>query len=151
MPADPTRSVTIVMIEDDEGHARLIEKNIRRAGIRNGISCFRTGGEAIAWLTGGGLSHGAGLVLLDLNLPDMSGTDVLARIKSDPQLRCLPVVVLTTTEDEREIQRCYDLGCNVYVTKPMEYEKFAAAILKLGLFLEVIALPQVDAAHDGRR
>ncbi len=144
MPSEPTRSVTIVMIEDDEGHARLIEKNIRRAGISNGIKFFRTGGEAIVWLTGGGLAHGTGLVMLDLNLPDMSGIDVLARIKSDRHLRSLPVVVLTTTEDQEEIQRCYDLGCNVYVTKPVEYESFSAAVRKLGLFLEVIALPQID-------
>lgn len=138
------RAVTIIMIEDDEGHARLIEKNIRRAGICNEIITFRTGRAAMQWLELGGLKQGAGMVLLDLNLPDISGIDILARIKSDPRLHRMPVVILTTTDDQQEIQRCYELGCNVYVTKPVEYETFASAIRKLGLFLEVIELPSVS-------
>lgn len=149
MSSSKGRSVTIVMIEDDEGHALLIERNIRRAGICNHIVGFRSGGEALKWLEAGGLAPGSGLVLLDLNLPDMSGIDILRTIKSDPNLHRLPVVVLTTTDDQREIQRCYDLGCNVYVTKPVEYESFAAAIRKLGLFLEVIELPQVASPARG--
>ena len=148
MASAPARSVTIVMIEDDEGHARLIEKNIRRAGICNDIVSFRNGRTALDWLLQGGLDRGTGLVMLDLNLPDMSGIDILARIKSDEHLRRLPVVVLTTTDDQREIRRCYDLGCNVYVTKPVDYETFAAAIRKLGLFLEVIELPTPGAGSS---
>jgi len=84
------------------------------------------------------------LVLLDLNLPDMSGTDVLARIKTDEVLRRAPVIVLTTTDDKVEIQRCYDLGCNVYITKPVNYESFAQAIRQLGLFLSVIQVPDIE-------
>ena len=141
MDRDRKLSVTIVMIEDDDGHARLIERNIRRAGICNEILLFRTGGSALEWLTSGAPAMSAALVMLDLNLPDMSGIGILARIKSDPALRRIPVVVLTTTDDQREIQRYYDLGCNVYVTKPVDYETFAAAIRKLGLFLEVITIP----------
>ncbi len=80
-------------------------------------------------------------MLLDLNLPDMSGTDILARIKGDEKLRRVPVVVLTTTDDKNEIQRCYDLGCNVYITKPVNYESFSDAIRQLGLFLSVIQVP----------
>jgi len=151
MTVSSGRPITIVMIEDDEGHARLIEKNIRRAGICNRIVAFRLGGEAMAWLMNGGLAHGSGLVMLDLNLPDIGGVEILRKIKTDPQLRRLPVVVLTTDDDQREIQRCYDLGCNVYVTKPVEYESFAAAIRKLGLFLEVIELPPVDPPDRGGR
>jgi len=141
MHDEPKRSVTIVMIEDDDGHARLIERNIRRAGICNEILLFRTGAAALDWLTSGAPALSSALVMLDLNLPDMSGIGILARIKSDPALRRIPVVVLTTTDDQREIQRCYDLGCNVYVTKPVNYETFAAAIRKLGLFLEVMTIP----------
>ena len=141
MDDEAKRSVTIIMIEDDEGHARLIERNIRRAGICNEILFFRTGGSALEWLTSGAPALSSALVMLDLNLPDMSGIGILARIKSDPALRRIPVVVLTTTDDQREIQRCYDLGCNVYVTKPVDYETFASAIRKLGLFLEVITIP----------
>jgi CheY-like chemotaxis protein len=83
------------------------------------------------------------MVLLDLNLPDMSGTDILAKIKQDPKLHQVPVVILTTTDDKAEIQRCYDLGCNVYITKPVNYDSFADAIRQLGLFLSVIQLPSV--------
>ncbi len=145
------QSVSIVMIEDDEGHARLIEKNIRRAGILNDIKHFLDGTTALDYLFNapdGPMLNGPALVLLDLNLPDMSGTDILARIKgSDGPVRRTPVVVLTTTDDKVEIQRCYDLGANVYITKPVNYESFAQAIRQLGLFLSVIQVPNID---DGR-
>jgi CheY-like chemotaxis protein len=137
--------VNIVMIEDDEGHARLIEKNIRRAGISNNIRHFTDGTSALRYLEespDGPALNGPALILLDLNLPDMSGTDILARIKAEGALRRTPVVVLTTTDDKVEIQRCYDLGCNVYITKPVNYEGFANAIRQLGLFFSVIQVPE---------
>jgi DNA-binding response OmpR family regulator len=141
------QTVSIVMIEDDEGHARLIEKNIRRAGISNDIKHFVDGTSALDYLFNaqeGPALNGPALVLLDLNLPDMSGTDILARIKgSDGPVKRTPVVVLTTTDDSREIQRCYDLGANVYITKPVNYESFAQAIRQLGLFLSVIQVPDL--------
>jgi CheY-like chemotaxis protein len=141
------QSVSIVMIEDDEGHARLIEKNIRRAGILNDIRHFTDGTSALDYIFNakdGPHLNGPALVLLDLNLPDMSGTDILAKIKgSDGPVRRTPVVVLTTTDDSREIQRCYDLGANVYITKPVNYENFAQAIRQLGLFLSVIQVPDI--------
>jgi CheY-like chemotaxis protein len=144
------QSVSIVMIEDDEGHARLIEKNIRRAGILNDIKHFADGTTAIDFLfsaADGPAMNGPALVLLDLNLPDMSGTDILQRIKgSDGPVKRTPVVVLTTTDDQREIQRCYDLGANVYITKPVNYENFAQAIRQLGLFLSVIQVPDLGDA-----
>ena len=141
--------VTIILVEDDPGHARLIEKNVRRAGVNNTIVPFTDGTSAMSYLFG---TDAAGkrqvqspiLVLLDLNLPDMSGTDILARIKADELLRRAPVIVLTTTDDKQEIQRCYDLGCNVYITKPVEYESFAVAIRQLGLFLAVMQVPEAD-------
>jgi CheY-like chemotaxis protein len=142
------KTVSIVMIEDDEGHARLIEKNIRRAGISNMITHFTDGTSALDYLftaADGPQRNGPALVLLDLNLPDMSGTDILAKIKAtDGPLRRTPVVVLTTTDDKVEIQRCYDLGCNVYITKPVNYESFAQAIRQLGLFLSVIQVPDME-------
>ena len=140
--------VNIVMVEDDEGHARLIERNIRRAGISNDIKHFLDGTSALEYLFNhqeGPALNGPALVLLDLNLPDMSGTDILARIKNEPRMKRTPVVVLTTTDDKVEIQRCYDLGCNVYITKPVNYESFAEAIRQLGLFLAVIQVPEVEA------
>jgi DNA-binding response OmpR family regulator len=81
------------------------------------------------------------LILLDLNLPDMSGIDILEKVKSNTHTKRLPVIILTTTDDEREIQRCYDLGANVYITKPVDYDGFANAIRQLGLFFSVMQIP----------
>lgn len=141
--------VMIVMIEDDEGHARLIERNIRRAGVNNEIVPFANGTDALEYLFG---PDGSGqvsarkhlLVLLDLNLPDMTGVSILEKIKANPHTRRTPVVVLTTTDDEREIKRCYDLGANVYITKPVDYENFAHAIRQLGLFFSVMQVPEIQ-------
>jgi CheY-like chemotaxis protein len=143
------RPVIIVMIEDDEGHARLIEKNIRRAGVNNEIIPFANGGEALGYLMGkdgsGEVSAGRQLlILLDLNLPDMTGIDILEKLKSNIHTKRSPVVVLTTTDDSREIQRCYDLGANVYITKPVNYEGFANAIRQLGLFFSVMQVPETN-------
>jgi CheY-like chemotaxis protein len=135
-------AVTIVMIEDDEGHARLIEKNIVRAGVTNPIVHFPNGGTALQYLEQNGDSARSLLVLLDLNLPDMTGIDILQKLKSHDGLKRAPVIVLTTTDDKREIERCYELGCNVYITKPVEYEHFAHAIRQLGLFFSVIQVPE---------
>jgi CheY-like chemotaxis protein len=144
---DDAKPVTIIMVEDDEGHARLIEKNIRRAGVNNPIVPFTNGTQALEFLLGpdgsGQVSAGRQLlVLLDLNLPDMTGVDILQRVKANEHTRRSPVVILTTTDDEREIQRCYDLGANVYITKPVGYEGFANAIRQLGLFFSVMQVPE---------
>jgi CheY-like chemotaxis protein len=143
------RPVTIVMVEDDDGHARLIEKNIRRAGVANEILGFTNGTDALEFLLG---ADGTGqsnqgrqlLILLDLNLPDMTGIDILEKVKANEHTRRCPVVVLTTTDDQREIQRCYDLGANVYITKPVDYDGFANAIKQLGLFFSVMQIPEAQ-------
>jgi CheY-like chemotaxis protein len=143
------KPVSIVMVEDDEGHARLIERNIRRAGVNNEIMAFKDGTSALAYLLGAdgtGEENGARslLILLDLNLPDMTGVDILAKVKSNTYLKRSPVIVLTTTDDQREIKRCYDLGANVYITKPVNYESFANAIQQLGLFLSVMQVAATE-------
>lgn len=140
------REVTIVMIEDDEGHARLIEKNVRRAGVSNEIVPFTDGGSALDFILGEDRTGEVSidrylLVLLDLNLPDMQGTEILELVKNNPHTKRLPIVILTTTDDEKEIQRCYDLGANVYITKPVDYDGFANAIRQLGMFISVMQIP----------
>jgi CheY-like chemotaxis protein len=133
------------MIEDDEGHARLIERNIPRSGVNNRIVPFTNGTEALQYLFGSngpGIAHkGRALLLLDLNLPDMTGSEILRRVKENRHLKCAPVVVLTTTDDSQEIRRCYELSCSVYITKPLNYESLADAIRQLGLFFSVIQVP----------
>jgi CheY-like chemotaxis protein len=143
------KEVTILLAEDDLGHARLIEKNLRRASIMNEIIAVCDGESALNYV----LAHAAQndepspvplLVLLDLNLPVMDGYQVLQRMKADKSTKRIPVIVLTTTEDPREVARCYDLGCNIYVTKPVDYEHFSEAIRQLGLFLAVVTLPSLE-------
>jgi CheY-like chemotaxis protein len=142
-------SVKIIMIEDDEGHARLIEKNIRRAGVNNEIVSFVTGGEALDYLLGpdgtGQIWRGQPiLILLDLNLPDMNGLDILERVRANVHMRRIMVIVLTTTDDPREIGKSFDLGANVYVSKPMQYDKFVHAIQQLGMFVAIMKIPEVE-------
>ena len=145
MPAE--QSVTILLVEDDPGHARLIERNLRRAHITNEMITLGDGQQALDYLfkerTYAGAMHTLPLLLLlDLNLPQLDGYQVLARLKADERTKHIPVVILTTTDEPYEIERCYALGCNVYITKPVEYEQFAEAIRKLGLFLSVVKIPQ---------
>lgn len=142
---DP-KTVTILLAEDDKGHARLIEKNLRRSNITNDIHIVEDGQKALDFLFGEGTFAGHPpktplLVLLDLNMPVVDGYEVLQRMKADPRTQRVPVVILTTTDDKREVERCYELGCNVYVTKPVEYDEFAEAIRKLGLFLSIVTFP----------
>ncbi len=141
------RPVTILLVEDDSGHALLIEKNLRRAGIANDIITLDNGQKAVDFLFKQG-SYSADdhpsppLILLDLNLPVLDGYQVLRAIKNDERTKSIPVVVLTTTDAPHEIARCYELGCNVYITKPVEYEQFSDAIRKLGLFLTIVKVPE---------
>ena len=135
---------TIVMVEDDEGHALLIEKNLKRAGIGNKLVHMSDGSKAIDYFFGADnahLKHDKTLVLLDLNLPEIDGYEVLKRLKKDDRTRAIPIIVLTTTDNPREVDRCYELGCNVYITKPVEYDNFSEAIRKLGLMLAVVKVP----------
>lgn len=140
------QSVTILLVEDDAGHARLIEKNLRRAGVANEIIHLDNGQKAVDFLFNEGEYAGQEnkvpfLILLDLNMPVLDGYQVLSRIKANDRTRRIPVVMLTTTENPQEISRCYSLGCNIYVTKPVEYDSFSEAIRNLGLFLSIVKVP----------
>ena len=138
--------VRILLVEDDAGHAILIEKNLRRAGVVNEIVRFVTGQEVLDYFFPGGtiaadVARRPYLMLLDLNLPVVDGYQVLQRLKEEERTRRMPIVILTTTENPQEISRCYDLGCNVYVSKPVEYDRFCEAIRNLGLFLSIVKIP----------
>src|SRR4030042_5762230 len=140
------QDVTILLAEDDPGHARLIEKNLRRANVKNEIVFATNGQEAIDYLFCEGKYANKKrasqmLVLLDLNMPVLDGYQVLERLKVDERTKRIPVIILTTTDDPREVKRCYELGCNVYITKPVDAEQFAEAMRKLGLFLLVVMIP----------
>jgi CheY-like chemotaxis protein len=144
-------TVTILLVEDDPGHARLIEKNLRRAYITNELVILNDGQKAIDYvddaLNSSLLSAGhqalSLLVLLDLNLPVLDGYHVLQHMRTDARFQCVPVIILTTTDDPQEIERCYTLGCSIYMVKPVDYTQFSEAIAKLGLFLPVINIPEM--------
>jgi CheY-like chemotaxis protein len=143
----PPKPVTILLAEDDDGHANLVQRNLERAGILNGFLRVSDGQELLDCLQSRGTSHeqilGDDLViLLDINMPRIDGIEALRQIKANPETRRIPVIILTTTDDPREIDRCYELGCNVYVTKPVEYDGFIDAIRRLGLFLQIVQRPR---------
>ncbi len=143
-------AVSIILVEDDDGHATLVERNLKRAGLTNGFLRLRDGQEALDFfLKGDGCLPGSEkhpcVVLLDINMPRVDGVEVLRQIKANPKTAAIPVIMLTTTDDPREVERCYGLGCNVYVTKPVEYDSFIEAIKRLGFFLQVVKLPNGKA------
>ncbi len=144
-------SVTIVFAEDDDGHAELIRRNLDRAGLRNGLVRLRDGQEALDYFrSGAGCTdpNAPCVLLLDIKMPRMDGIEVLRRMKADAHTATVPIIMLTTTDDPRDIQRCYELGCSVYITKPVEYEPFIEAIRRLGFFLQVVKLPASRADGD---
>ena len=140
--------VTILIADDDAGHARLIEKNLARGGLHNGIKRFDDGQAILDFL----FQRGPGphrksevpyLILLDIRMPKVDGVEVLRQIKADPELRRIPVIMLTTTDDPREVERCHDIGCSSYIVKPVDYQRFAEAVTNLGLYISLVQIPEL--------
>lgn len=143
------KEVVILIAEDDEGHASLIRKNLKRAGVSNEIQHFKDGQETLDFLmdTNNGHHRQSGtayLLLLDIRMPKVDGVEVLRQIKDDEELRKMPVIMITTTDDPREVENCHRLGCSNYITKPIDYEKFVESIRQLGLFLMVVEVPTIN-------
>ena len=137
---------TILIVDDDEGRAILIRENLEAAGLSNRIRHFRDGQAILDFFFKDHPAPGdAFLVLLDIRMPKIDGIEVLRRLKADPGLRKLPVIMLTTTDDSREIVRCHDLGCNVYMQKPVDYDRFSEAIRRLGGFVPFLQIPRLNA------
>ena len=143
-----TEPLLIVLAEDDDGHASLVERNLKRAGLANGLQRLKDGQEALDFVRGERSLRGPRHqpadrpVALDIKMPRVDGVEVLRQIKSDPRTALIPVIMLTTTDDPREIQRCYELGCSVYITKPVDYQGFVEAIKRLGLFFRWCGCPR---------
>ena len=147
------KEVIILIAEDDDGHATLIDRNLRRAGLLNEIIRFKDGQETLDFLfekgSGPHRKHETGyLLLLDIRMPKVDGIEVLRRVKADKGLKRLPIIMITTTDDPREIDKCHELGCSNYVTKPIEYEKFIEAVRQLGLFLLVVEVPTINGSKN---
>ena len=137
---------TILIAEDDDGHAQLVERNLKRAGVTDGILRVADGQQALEVIYGQGplataTVHRPWLLLLDINMPKLGGVEVLRRLKADPRHPTLPVIMLTTTDDSREIAACYELGCSCYITKPIDYDEFVETIRRLAYFLQIVRKP----------
>lgn len=144
-----TKELIILLAEDDDGHAFLIQQNLVDAGVANQIVHVKDGQEALDYIRCEGAYRERGvngplLLLLDINMPRVDGVEVLRQLKADDRTDQLPVIMLTTTDDPREVKRCYDLGCGSYVTKPVAYDQFVEAIRRLGLFLAIVEVPRED-------
>ena len=140
------RQIDILVVDDDEGHSELVRRHLRRTGISNPIIILNSGSDALDYVFREGRfatrppSHL--MILLDINMPGgIDGVEVLRRIKADPVRQRIPIVMLTTSDDPREVERCYALGCNVYMPKPVEPLAFVEALNRLGLFIAVVTVP----------
>lgn len=143
--APKSKPIDILLVEDNPGDVRLTEEALYDARVHNTLHVTNTGVEALAYLQHEGKYAGVeqpDLILLDLNLPQMSGGEVLAHIKADEKLRRIPVVVLTTSQAEKDILRSYNLHANAYVVKPVDLDQFIAVIRSIENFwLEIVRLP----------
>ena len=143
----PKQSVLIMLVEDDEGHLLLIRENLRAGGVVNDVLEMRDGQQALDYLYRRGeyqdsaKSPRPGLILLDIKMPKVDGFTLLEKVKADPQLRLIPVLMLTSTDDQTEVNRCYTLGASSYIVKPVRYEDFQAQLRALGLYLDIVRLP----------
>jgi CheY-like chemotaxis protein len=139
----------ILIVDDDEGHALLVRNNLEESGLNNRIEHFRDGQTVLDFLfrrgTGPGREEGQTyLVLLDIRMPKVDGIEVLRQRKANNERHKLPVIMLTTTDDPREVDLCHELGCNIYIQKPVDYDKFTEAIRRLGLFITLLLVPPVN-------
>jgi len=144
-----TKEVVILIADDDAGHTRLIEKNLLRAGLHNPTQRFENGQQVLDFFFGKGNGQGyhpdtAYVLLLDIRMPKVDGVEVLRRIKQEGRLRKMPVIMLTTTDDPREVARCHEAGCNSYIVKPVDYDRFAEAVKSLGLYISLVEVPEVN-------
>lgn len=139
---------TILITDDDDGHAFLVEDNLRRGGVNTDFLRFSDGQEVLDFLFGRTSEptfdpERAYLLLLDIRMPKVDGVEVLRQIKADRALHKLPVVMLTTTEDPREVDRCHGLGCNIYIHKPVSFEGFANAMAELAKLVSLALIPRI--------
>lgn len=144
------KELIIILAEDDEGHATLIQRNLKRAGLMNKIIHFKDGQEILDYLFQEKEKerHLPALLLLDIKMPKVDGIEVLKRVKEDVILKKIPVIMITTTDDPREVERCHELGCSNYIKKPIVYDSFVDAIRKLGLFLLVVEIPDFNSDKE---
>ena len=133
-------AMEVLLVEDNATDAELTLRALRGRGLRNEFVVVGDGAEALDFLFGRGayadrdIENGPKLVMLDLRLPRVDGIEVLEKMKSDPRTKTIPVVVLTSSREDPDIRRCYELGANSYIVKPVDFDKFADAVAEIGLY-----------------
>ncbi|MEE9201021.1 MAG: response regulator [Candidatus Brocadiales bacterium] len=147
------KEIEILLVEDDHGDVELIKEALKESKMQNSLDVVEDGEEALAFLRREGRFADAAepdLILLDLNLPKKDGREVLAEIKEDPALRRIPVVVLTTSEAEKDILKSYDLHANCYITKPVDLDQFIKIVKSIQDFwLTIVKLPPHNRGVHG--
>jgi len=144
-----TSEIEILLVEDNPADAELTLRALKKVHIANKIFLVNDGDEALDFLfargkyTGREHSQNPKVILLDLKLPKISGLEVLQSIKSSEKLKSIPVVVLTSSKEDPDVRRCYDLGANSYVVKPVGFENFLKAVSELGLYWLLLNQPPV--------
>ena len=142
-------SVEILLVEDNPNDLELALHALKKNNLTNHIQVVRDGAEALDFLFGSGafagreINHTPKVILLDLKLPKVDGMEVLKRIKADERTHSIPVVVLTSSREERDIVESYRLGVNSYITKPVDFEQFTEAVRQLGLYWLLLNQPPV--------
>jgi CheY-like chemotaxis protein len=144
-PKPAGHPIEVLLVEDDPGDVLLIREAFDYNKVHNNLNVVSDGEQALDYLRGIGAYAGSirpDLVLLDLNLPRKDGREVLAEAKSDPDLRTIPIVVLTTSEAEEDVLRSYQLHANAYVTKPVDFQRFVSIVRQIDdFFVSVVRLP----------
>lgn len=146
-PTNLSSAIEILLVEDNPNDLQLTLRALKKARVGNVIQVARDGAEALDFVFGEGAFSGRNvgdmpkMILLDLKLPKIDGIDVLRRIKGDPRTQCIPVVVLTSSKEQRDVVESYRLGVNSYIVKPVEFEGFAKAVQELGMYWLLLNQP----------
>ncbi len=140
------KNISIIIAEDDEGHALLIKRNLKRSGVLNPIIQFKNGEEVLHFFSESetgylSIPETKYIILLDIKMPKVDGIEVLERLKSNPITKKIPIIMITTTDNPKEIELCHALGCNSYIVKPIDYQKFIEIVKRIGFYLDIIEIP----------
>jgi two-component system response regulator len=147
MNMSENKEVEILLVEDNQDDLDMTLRSLRKANLANHIQIARDGAEALEFIfcqgahAGRKIEHGPKVVLLDLKLPKIDGMEVLKRVKGDPRTKMIPIVMLTSSNEQKDVIESYHLGVNSYIVKPVNFEGFAAAVQELGMYWLLLNQP----------
>ncbi len=147
------KNISIVIAEDDDGHAFLIKRSLQKAGIINPIIHFKNGEEVLDYFLSDDSPYKKNkeesyIILLDIKMPRADGIEVLGKLKTNPSTKRIPVIMITTTDNPREIETCHALGCSSYIVKPIDYQAFIKIVAQLGYKMKIIEAPTDLQSND---